>query len=82
VLGAFRGPGINVRMSETPGEVRRPRVLPDADRASILADAAKATAPSTAAAPEAIRTALEGVKVIDLCIVLAGPTCGRLPSSG
>ncbi len=77
VLGAFRGPGINVRMSETPGEVRRPRVLPDADRASILADAAKATAPSTAAAPEAIRTALDGVKVIDLCIVLAGPTCGR-----
>ena len=26
---------------------------------------------------EVLRSALQGVKVVDLCIVLAGPTCGR-----
>jgi crotonobetainyl-CoA:carnitine CoA-transferase CaiB-like acyl-CoA transferase len=26
---------------------------------------------------EALRSALQGVKVVDLCIILAGPTCGR-----
>lgn len=76
VLGKVRGPGINVRMSETPGAIQGPRTLPDADRASVLAGIERS--PSTNAALETeLRSALEGVKVIDLCIVLAGPTCGR-----
>jgi crotonobetainyl-CoA:carnitine CoA-transferase CaiB-like acyl-CoA transferase len=78
-LGRFRGPGINTRLSATPGEVRTPRPKPDAHRAQILQEAAarKASPPTHAAASEVLRAALQGVKVVDLCIVLAGPTCGR-----
>jgi len=76
VLGRFRGPGINVRMSETPGEVRWPRRMADADRGSVLAEAA-ADQSRPPAGGEELREALEGVRVLDLCIVLAGPTCGR-----
>jgi crotonobetainyl-CoA:carnitine CoA-transferase CaiB-like acyl-CoA transferase len=75
-LGRFRGPGINVRMSGTPGSVRWARREPGADREDVLR-----SIPSPAARPDAhaepLRAALEGVKVLDLCIVLAGPTCGR-----
>jgi crotonobetainyl-CoA:carnitine CoA-transferase CaiB-like acyl-CoA transferase len=79
-LGAFRGPGINARLSGTPGSVRTSRPKTDAHRAEILTELAarKPTAP-IAAAPggEVLPSALAGVKVVDLCIVLAGPTCGR-----
>jgi len=79
-LGRFRGPGINTRLSVTPGTVRSPRAKPDAHRAEILQELAsgKPASPLDAAAGgEALRAALQGVKVVDLCIVLAGPTCGR-----
>ena len=76
VLGKVRGPGINVRMSGTVPAIRGPRPVLDADRESIIASRGEAQrAPATAG--ETLRAALEGVKVIDLCIVLAGPTCGR-----
>ena len=76
VVGRVRGPGINVRMSGTVPAIRGPRPVLDADRESIIADLGEAQrAPATAG--ETLRAALEGVKVIDLCIVLAGPTCGR-----
>jgi crotonobetainyl-CoA:carnitine CoA-transferase CaiB-like acyl-CoA transferase len=100
-LGGFRGPGINARLSKTPGSVRLPRAKTDAHRAEILAELAKNQSPppqptSNVAAsnlppslrgragegvgPETtavLRSALQGIKVVDLCIVLAGPTCGR-----
>ena len=78
-LGAFRGPGINSRLSVTPGSVRRPRPQTNADRAAILAEltARKTQASPAAASRELLRSALQGVKVVDLCIILAGPTCGR-----
>lgn len=76
-LGRFRGPGINARLSATPGSVRRARPKTDEHRAEIM----QALAASTPAAPEpgneTLRAALDGVKVVDLCIILAGPTCGR-----
>jgi crotonobetainyl-CoA:carnitine CoA-transferase CaiB-like acyl-CoA transferase len=76
-LGRFRGPGINSRLSLTPGAVRSPRARPDAHRTEILAElAARRPAPATSGG-EVLRAALQGVKVVDLCIVLAGPTCGR-----
>ncbi|MFA7250433.1 MAG: CoA transferase [Dehalococcoidia bacterium] len=77
-LGKTKQPGIPVRMSLTPPAVQGPRRAPDADRASILAGLA--ARPTPAAAPSAagtLRAALDGVRVLDLCIVLAGPTCGR-----
>ena len=79
VLGRFRGPGINARLSATPGSVRRPRPKTDANRDEILGSLAtrERAAASAPSAGEVLRSALQGVKVVDLCIILAGPTCGR-----
>ncbi|RPI41055.1 MAG: hypothetical protein EHM59_21000, partial [Betaproteobacteria bacterium] len=76
-LGRFRGYNINPRLSETPGRVRAPRALPDTHRAEILEELKATRRSSAAAANEVLRGALEGVKVIDLGIILASPTCGR-----
>ena len=78
-LGYFRGPGINARLSATPGSVRTPRARLDAHRREILNELAerKVAAAGPTSRGEALRAALQGVKVVDLCIILAGPTCGR-----
>lgn len=83
-LGAMLQPGPAVGLSETPGSVRGPARELDADgaaaRAAATVTATGAASPLNAAGPEAPHvalTALRGVKVLDLCIVLAGPTCGR-----
>jgi crotonobetainyl-CoA:carnitine CoA-transferase CaiB-like acyl-CoA transferase len=81
-LGRFRGPGINARLSLTPGSVRTSRAKTDAHRSEILKELS-ATSPSLAQrgrvgeGADVLRSALQGVKVVDLCIILAGPTCGR-----
>jgi len=88
-LGRFRGPGINTRLSVTPGAVRTPRAMPDAHRAQILQELSKrppagrgkntleAGQRDGEGSSDLLRSALQGIKVVDLCIVLAGPTCGR-----
>ncbi len=76
-LGRFRGPAINVRLSSTPGAVRTPRPKTDAHRAEILNELTARKPIAAAAGGELLRSALQGVKVVDLCIVLAGPTCAR-----
>src|SRR5688572_12707702 len=79
-LGRFRGPGINTRLSATPGSVRAPRPKTDAHRAAILKELAAPPVrpePVEGRTAEALRSALQGVKVVDLCIILAGPTCAR-----
>lgn len=80
-LGRFRGPGINTRLSATPGAVHRPRAKTDAHRNEILQEVTArqrtSVRPIEGQATETLRAALQGVKVLDLCIVLAGPTCGR-----
>ena len=85
-LGRFRGPGINARLSATPGSVRTPRPKTDAHRAEILKELARTPAPvrpergqwgRRAKRPKSCARRSQGVKVVDLCIVLAGPTCGR-----
>jgi crotonobetainyl-CoA:carnitine CoA-transferase CaiB-like acyl-CoA transferase len=79
VLGHVKQAGIPARMTLTPPAVGGPRRPLDADRASILAELeAQRPAPRPAPPVEGtLRAALEGVRVIDLCMVLAGPTCGR-----
>jgi crotonobetainyl-CoA:carnitine CoA-transferase CaiB-like acyl-CoA transferase len=76
--GKMLQPGINVRLSRTPGAVRSPAPKPDQHRAEILAalEASPPKAP-TPALTATMRKALEGVRVLDLCIILAGPTLGR-----
>jgi len=71
-------PNSPVRLSASDPQERRPASEDDADRASILAelDGAEAHEPHGDGMPP--RTAaLEGVRVIDLSQVLAGPTGGR-----
>lgn len=76
-LGPMKQPGIQVRLSETAGEIRGPAPAPGADADAILAELEQRQ-PTTSATPMAeVLAALQGVKVLDLCIILAGPTCGR-----
>ncbi|TAK73145.1 MAG: CoA transferase [Dehalococcoidia bacterium] len=80
ILGKARVPGVAARLTLTPGAVAGPRRPLDADRAEVLAlaSATPEIAPAAPAPPEGLlRNALDGVRVLDLCIVLAGPTCGR-----
>lgn len=76
--GTTRQPGPSAWLSRTPAEVRGPAPAIDADRASVLAELQAARpAPQTSNAAGTRRPVLDGVRVLDLCIVLAGPTCGR-----
>jgi crotonobetainyl-CoA:carnitine CoA-transferase CaiB-like acyl-CoA transferase len=78
VYGPMLQPGINARLSRAPGAVRQPAPRPDQHRHEILH--ALETRPRPMPPAEmltTLRTALDGVRVLDLCIILAGPTCGR-----
>ena len=75
--GKMLQPGINARMSLTPGGVRGPAPTPDQHRGEILAELRPRPAAEAPAHQDAMRSALDGVKVLDLCIILAGPTMGR-----
>ena len=76
--GKMLQPGINVRLSRTPGAVRQPAPKPDQHRVEILAGLeARPTQASPPVLAATMRAALAGVRVLDLCIILAGPTLGR-----
>jgi crotonobetainyl-CoA:carnitine CoA-transferase CaiB-like acyl-CoA transferase len=81
ILGPTRMAGLPVQLLGSPGAVRHARHVPDADRADVLRDIAVAS--NVASHREGERSAsassaLEGVRVLDLTQVLAGPTSGRL----
>ena len=82
--GKVLQPGINARMSLTPGQVRGPAPAVDQHRSTLLSELDAHTGTTGQPPPQGfLRAALEGVRVLDLCIILAGPTLGRtLPSSG
>ena len=79
-LGPMLQPGLQLRMSGTPGAVGPAQHAPDADRAALL-DGLNSPAGAPPPAPNAgaprLARALEGIRALDLCIILAGPTCGR-----
>ena len=78
VYGKMLQPGINARMSRTPGEIRGPAPAPDQHREEILSQLTSLRPVNAQPSPEAtMRAALDGVRVLDLCIILAGPTMGR-----
>ena len=93
-LGPAWMAGLPVLLMGSPGAVRGPRHLPDADRAAILAEVSPSPTPPPGAgegqrAPGLPLSSqerglggevspLEGVCVLDLTQVLAGPTGGRL----
>jgi crotonobetainyl-CoA:carnitine CoA-transferase CaiB-like acyl-CoA transferase len=69
--------GVPAKLLSTPGAPRGPRHALDADRAGILAEAPSSQNGASAAEPD-LKHPLQGIKVLDVCIALAGPTCGRL----
>ncbi|MCZ6708606.1 MAG: CoA transferase [Chloroflexi bacterium] len=75
--GPMLQPGVQARLGGTPGEVRGPAPELDGDRKAILAELEGAARNGAGVEREDPRAVLDGVKVLDLCIILAGPTCGR-----
>ena len=78
IYGPMLQPGLNARLSHTPGAVRRAAPKPDQHRVEILQELEARPRPAPPAQRlSTLRSALDGVRVLDLCIILAGPTCGR-----
>jgi crotonobetainyl-CoA:carnitine CoA-transferase CaiB-like acyl-CoA transferase len=81
IVGPTRQLGYPISLSATPPGARSPRARLDADRDEILAVLARREerprAPIAGASAE-LGNALEGIRVIDLTLVLAGPTAGRV----
>jgi len=81
-LGSIWCAGLPVALSEFPGPQPAPRRLPGADTDAVLAELAEQTdgPPSEIAAggePD-LGQPLAGMRVLDLGLALAGPTCGRI----
>ena len=86
VLGTTFMAGVPVELTRSRGKIGRPRHAPDADRHSILADLEampRRESPLSAGGEGVgggvvLQHPLQGMKVVDTCVALAGPTCGRL----
>ena len=75
IYGPMLQPGMNARLSRTPGAVRRAALKPDQHRVEILQELEARPRPAPPAQLlSTLRSALDGVRVLDLCIILAGPT--------
>jgi crotonobetainyl-CoA:carnitine CoA-transferase CaiB-like acyl-CoA transferase len=83
-LGAIWCAGLPVALSEFPDPPLRPRRTAGADTAAVLADLdapPARTGPGLASAAGAdpdLAQPLSGIRVLDLGLALAGPTCGRI----
>ena len=79
--GPMKQPGVQVRLRGAPGAIQGRAPTLGEHTGEVLAElkAAKRPAPQAAAATPngGVMSVLEGVRVLDLAIVLAGPTCGR-----
>ena len=76
--GKMKQPGVQVRLRGTPGAIQGRAPTLGEHTEEILAEVnAPGRAVTFQNSGENILGALEGIRVLDLCIVLAGPTCGR-----
>jgi crotonobetainyl-CoA:carnitine CoA-transferase CaiB-like acyl-CoA transferase len=80
--GRMKQPGVQVRLRGTPGAIQGRAPTLGEHTEEILAEVndgpgRPVTYPEGTDGVENIMSALEGIRVLDLCIVLAGPTCGR-----
>ncbi len=83
-LGRMKQQGVQVRLRGTPGAVQGRAPQLGEHTVSILEELeqdATGNSPtrqqSNVMSGKNVLSALDGVRVLDLCIVLAGPTCGR-----
>ncbi|PKB78624.1 MAG: hypothetical protein BZY88_17495 [SAR202 cluster bacterium Io17-Chloro-G9] len=79
-LGKMKQPGVQVRLRDTPGAIQGRAPSLGEHTSDVLAElkAANVRNPSAPASASAnLTSVLEGIRVLDLAIVLAGPTCGR-----
>jgi crotonobetainyl-CoA:carnitine CoA-transferase CaiB-like acyl-CoA transferase len=78
-FGPTRMAGFPGDLNETPGQIKGPRHKLDQDRAEIIAELDNLPPRPVIRAVEPPDTLpLQGMRVLDLCLALAGPTCGRL----
>ena len=77
VHGTMKQPGPPTRLRGTPGPAPRRAPTLGEHTESALVEVCAAPSRQPSGGREDILSALEGVRVLDLCIVLAGPTCGR-----
>ena len=75
--GRMKQPGPPTRLRGTPGPAPRRAPKLGEHTESVLAEIRAAPPGQRFDSHEDILSALQGVRVLDLCIVLAGPTCGR-----
>jgi crotonobetainyl-CoA:carnitine CoA-transferase CaiB-like acyl-CoA transferase len=77
-LGLTYQSGLVVNLTKTPGNPGTRHQL-DADRAAILAELEHPVEPSakSVSEPVDIKAALEGFRVVDMTVLLAGPGAGR-----
>ena len=75
-VGALQQMGVPVRLSRTPGRIQGPRTLPDSTPPGAPASAAPAAA-STAPESE-FDLPLQGIRVLEITNLIAGPIAGRL----
>jgi crotonobetainyl-CoA:carnitine CoA-transferase CaiB-like acyl-CoA transferase len=79
--GPMKQPGVQVKLRRIPGRIQgRAPLLGEHTRTVLETLGTAASAPLAAASDtpgSTILGALAGVRVLDLCIILAGPTCGR-----
>ena len=78
--GAVRLAGRPIHLSARVTPLGAPRHLADADRGEVLAEASAVHAPVGPAGSDAGVLPYDGMKVIDLTQILAGPTAGRMLS--
>ena len=75
--GTMKQSGAPGRLRGTPGPAHTPAPKLGEHTASAMAEIRAAPPGERFNSHEEILSALQGVRVLDLCIVLAGPTCGR-----
>jgi crotonobetainyl-CoA:carnitine CoA-transferase CaiB-like acyl-CoA transferase len=82
-LGAIWCAGLPVALSEFPDPPVRPRRPAGTDTAAVLAEldgepGRRAPGPETVGSEPEVAQPLSGIRVLDLGLALAGPTCGRI----
>lgn len=76
-LGPTRQGGFGATLDQTPAAAQPRRTL-DGDRDAILAELAEPPPAVPTPTGETLSRPLEGISVVDLTMVLAGPTAGRV----